>query len=654
MKRIKYIVSFFLILLCLILSGELYQNHLESFTNGLYYFISADNDKSQFSDIQSICEKNDCEAFCFKRETENMLSTSITVYSAEKTVERIKKECSIDSGEYKSFFSGSTTLTFEDFMSAPPEETTFFIFGSEDDIKEVRNAFCDLHGGGWYHKDDKESAQWLLLVLWIIFAILFLLLTWFDIQFQKKENFILVSLGKSVWSLIFKNILKDTAFLCILYSVLTFLLNKKTYVMYKQKESLLILAGVVVINMLLYFTMHRYDLKKALSSSNFSNAVLSNCYVIKAIALIVTVLVLSTNVLLIADNAKMLMQYDKISEYNDYQFMDLYCDLKTDDEYELEKLEEKVSSVKKEIFYELYKENNVAFSVSMRSGDDCKYLLVDKNAMNLISGISEVENIDLTKDYYILIPDKINKEDAESVADDVFKFLFDEIGDICTHETLSYKGTHNIAYFENKDSVLSGFETTVNPVIILCNVSDAAIDTALKESKFYDGFELNDVMFRFTQEDTDSWSERFDFEKNGFKIASTSVTAKADYVESATERIVLLNTVISIFMLLLEFMIMTTTVKLEYTANAMTVSLKKILGYSIFSRNKAVLGLNLFSVFIAAFTSVMISVTARMEIWKTSLVIGLIILIAEAFIISYYVLKMDKSSVAKILKGGCL
>lgn len=657
MKKIKYSVSLFLLIFCLLISGELYQNHLESFTNGLYYFNAASDSKSQFSDIQYICKENNCEVFCIKRKTKSMLETSITIFADKKTVERIKNECSIASGEYNSLFSGSTTVYFKDFLSAPATDTTFYFFGNEDNIKLVRNIFCQTYGGGAVHKTNIDDAQWLLCVLWIIFATLFLLLTWFDIQFQKKENFILISLGKSAWAIIFKNILKDTSYLCILYPILCFLLNKETYVMYRQRESLLILISIIVINSILYFSMHKYDLKKALSSSNFSNVVLSNCYLIKAISLIITVIVLSTNVLVILENGNILMQYKKISEYEGYQFVDIYFDSTSDSDYkELENGQENAGAIAKKIFYDLYRENAVAFSVVGMTSNDCKYLLVDKNSKNLISHISELEKIDWKKDYYILVPDNYKTKDNASEALEVFEIFFEEIANICTYDTLSYKGNHNIVYFKNEsDNVISGFETTSNPVIILCNFYDTTINAALKNGRFSsDDSLISNMMFKFTDEDINLWREQFDFKGNSLNITATPVTDKANYVKSAVERIVLLNTVISLFMILLEFMIMTTTVKLEYTVNAMTVSLKKILGYSILKRNQGVFGLNFFSVFIATFTSVMISIMSLLEIWNLSLVIGLAVLIVESITITHYVIKLDKIHVPKILKGGCL
>ena len=656
MKKIKYVIVFFLFIFTFLLGSELYQNHLDSFTNDLYFFYSECDMENRYSDMLRLAKENDCEVFCFDKKNESMLSTTITVYASNEISPQIKQICKIAPGEYKSLFSGSTKVEFKDFLSNPSTDTTFYFFGTKDNVETINETYRRTYNGGAVHKNQLESGQWLYPVLLSIFAILLLLLTWFDIQFQKKENFILVSLGKSNWSIILKNIIMDSIYICGIYLGLYLFLHNHIYVKYLLKETLLAFAATLLLNALLYFSMLGYDLKKALSTSNFSAAALSNCYVVKAVTLIITVVVLSSNVLLIGQNGNILMQYSKINAFDGYQFLDIYSTANYDDD----SLQGEIiaGTVGKQIFYDYYKDNKVAFSVVGMGDSNTEYLLIDKKATNLIESITDSIDIDWEKDFSILIPKAYQdqKKSIEKNAKSTFKIYFEEIYSETNHESIFYNGTHNVVYFKNeKYNLQSGFETIVNPVIVFCHFSEDSVNKVLQSNVIDDeSLEFKNFMFKVSDEDIPSLEEKYLFREKNLEVVSTGVVEKADYVKAAIERIILLNAIISLFMLLLEFMITTTTVKLEYTTNAMTVSVMKILGYSIFSRNKAVFILNGFAAFIAVFTTIVSSVMARLSVWRIALIISIVFILIESVIIYYYVRKLDKTNVSKILKGGSL
>ena len=137
--------------------------------------------------------------------------------------------------------------------------------------------------------------------------------------------------------------------------------------------------------------MLRYDLKMALSKSNFSNSVLSNCYVLKALSLVITIITLSANILIITDNGMLLNQQNNIAKYKDYSFIDVY----SENHYEENtRTNEIIERVKADIIFREYLNNDIAFSAVALSGTDCDYLMVNKNAIDTLSGIKNVKKID--------------------------------------------------------------------------------------------------------------------------------------------------------------------------------------------------------------------------------------------------------------------
>ena len=138
LKKIKFAVCVFLLLFCLALGGELYQVYLDSFTDGVYYFSSSRMVYDTDSDIQkkkekitALSEKNNCMVFCAEKNLIGASSAEITVYTPDKaTEEEVKKRLSIAPGEYKSLFSGITTVYFKDFYEAS-DNMYFYFFNSK-------------------------------------------------------------------------------------------------------------------------------------------------------------------------------------------------------------------------------------------------------------------------------------------------------------------------------------------------------------------------------------------------------------------------------------------------------------------------------------------------------------------------------------------
>ena len=102
---------------------------------------------------------------------------------------------------------------------------------------------------------------------------------------------------------------------------------------------------------------------------------------------------------------------------------------------------------------------------------------------------------------------------------------------------------------------------------------------------------------------------------------------------------VLLNSVLSAFLLVLNVMLISVIVKIEYLVHSKEIALKKILGYSVLQRNIAILFLNVFAVSIAFITGAIVSLT---------------ILFVNSILILTNMTAAEKHNTAHILKGGSL
>ena len=660
MKKIKLFVMFLLLIVILVFGSELYQNHLDSFTEGLSFFHFASNNKADwYSKVVRLAEDNNCSIFSFDQTNESMLKTVVTVYASKNSQKEVTHQCRIEPGEFKSLFSGITTVEFKELYSNPATEGEFYLIGDEEDIKLMNEAYRRSFGGGPVHKSEVGADQWLYPAILSVFGVLTLLLTWFEILLKKKENFVLISLGKSGFSIAIKNIIIDILFIGGIYTVLFFALRGRIYVGYMLRETISGISLIILVNSFLHLTVVRYDLKKALSSSSFSGSVLSNCYVIKAIVMIITVIILTSNVVLTVQNSHTLFQYKNVDPFEGYEFLDVHFKrgYLSEDIGDIE-ADDYTGKIEKRLFYEMCRDGKAAFSFFGMESKGRDYLFIDKNASCLINDTIEKNNIIMSADYSVLIPSSLKKQkkNIKEKAESIFDCFFPELTDDAKVETVIYAGEKDVLYFENKnDDLTSCFSTADDPVIIYCHFSNELLVSALKgEMLEADGTETANIMFKLSPDDLSELEKRVALESEGLELSHTGLVEKANYGKSAMERIILLNTVMSLFMIALELMITATTIRLEYAANAMTVALKKVLGYSMTKRNRGVFLLNTFAAFIGVFTTIMISITTRITVWRYAVAISIVLMLFEGLIICFYVKKADDANVSKILKGGSL
>ena len=78
-------------------------------------------------------------------------------------------------------------------------------------VSTLRDTVYNTYATSYIHRENTTGLEWLIGAVWTVSLLFLLLLTWLDIQFQKKEIFLRLSLGSSVWQIIGKNVLADTS-----------------------------------------------------------------------------------------------------------------------------------------------------------------------------------------------------------------------------------------------------------------------------------------------------------------------------------------------------------------------------------------------------------------------------------------------------------
>lgn len=656
MKKVKLAAAFFLLFTTFVLCGELYQKYLGTYTNQFNYFdIScedADERREAFELLKSLSDQYNLQIFMTSKKTDDAFSYHETIYCSDEVYNTLKEDYEVRIGRFKSLFSGDTEITVENYDSAAENlnaERCYFI-GDYKNVQIVREFFNTSFGSSYIHKEATSSYHWLIICLWLIVGLLICLLTWLDIQFQKKENFVLISLGVSRFRIIIKNIITDFSAYFLIYSVLFFTLKNYTYLGYRLAASLPLFIASVILSSLLYLSLYKIDYKQALYGANINESTVSNGYLLKALTMFVTVVVLSSNIILITSNYKSFSQLNELKQFSDYSFLSLErynLSYENDDE-------EYYENTLRQIYADYYKQNKVASASNMFETDEWECVLINNNSIELIADINEVKNLSLNKDCYIFMPSGCtDREKTETLIKDVVYMDFYGLEN-ADFEIVTYKSNKEILsvnYSEAPGSL--GFRSHENPIIVYCNFSPEILKS-LDSSMRIPGSNFSDIMFNISEQDIKDLEQKYDTEAHGCYFVRQSVNDRFEHFEASLFRIVLLNSIISVLMIALEATIISTLIKMEYKAHSIELAVKKTLGYSIFQKNKSLFFLNTYAAVIGVATVIVISLMYKFSLWYVVLISGIALLALEYLIIVLNILKFEKTNIAKILKGGSL
>ena len=121
------------------------------------------------------------------------------------------------------------------------------------------------------------------------------------------------------------------------------------------------------------------------------------------------------------------------------------------------------------------------------------------------------------------------------------------------------------------------------------------------------------------------------------------------------EKICLMTGLLAIVFFLMEAVLIQTVVRLEYNIRAKELAVKKILGYSIFEKNKKILMTTLSVIIVGFLGAVAACIALHITVAVGFLLLGCLVLSAlEAGVVVHNIVRTEKTEVVKILKGDSL
>lgn len=657
MQKIKILICILLLAVGFLFNGELYMLYLDNFQESYYqsnFYIENTNkslNKEIIQEFESAGEKYETEFFVIDRKLESAYETEIIIYGTDKALKYLQTK-DIRNGTFNSLFFGQAKVKYKYFseIDSLSKYNTFYFIGDETEKKNFdlfKASLIDKYGGGFPKLEGSDKETWMnLLSVWSIVFGLALMMTLYNILYQKKEIMVRIILGENLNGIFIKNAIVDTVTFFVLFFLISKLLSSFSCVGFKISFVFILFCIFLVLNILINATILFVDFKKDLADGGGGQGILTSSYVLKVIITILVSLILAGNFVVIKDAYNLYQQKDFFENHKEYSYYQL--------EYKIDNNLGKTyedNLFMNQQFYQRFQEKSLQY-VDLTENFDSTYpvLLNNKTSIQEIENIypSIAKAIQKAKEekIYILLPSNIMPGSQEhTIAIDICNAFFDNAGydpveSIEYEEGISMVGVHK--WNEYKLTLYK------NPIILYNNTSFKVNELLTG----YDVYYMCDTMYDISEEEWQSFIQEFNVE--GQIVSKSNVLDVYKHNWNITLRNMRMIITLSAFLLLLEMSLIVFIIRLEYQFNAIEMALKKIVGYSLYEKNKQIINVTLLSNFIGILAAFIISNILKLQGGYPLILIGILLLLLELCYIFYKAKKIETLTVVEILKGGQL
>ena len=642
-----------------VIIGESFADNVGGFVYEYYNvsFSSSGDVSDMDGDIIGAAKKDNVKVFTVVDDVKSTLEADMCIYGSNGAEDYINKNDGIHAGKYKSAISGDTKIMFKDLKDfrSSEKKLDFHIIGDESDVMRFQKDLADAYSVTAPEKGSEGTKEKDVYLMWGLALFLVLLLSAYDVVLQKKENFIKISLGEKISKIIFKNIGIDAAAFALAFCASLLVTSLLTYPFYLFKVSLTMLLTFIVINSLLYFSLYFYDLKKIFSNVKISKNLLSLNYVLKTVSIIVTVIVISSNLVVISEGIDYYKTYNPFfSKYKDYYYTDFY--LNDNSEMSSNSAAENYltkNQVMQETFYRKYYNQFDATAMvncfQSMNGKNAT-MFANSHALDILKqNFGELNDKKLDKEIYFLIPESLkNNQAVIRNLNDIVTF-FEGKSFKFSYEPIYYKGDRKVVCI-TQDAV-GGFKIEKNPMIIYNNVDQSKRMNSIGEACSKFSF-TPCIMYKLSMNEVSKFIGENGLTNGSHKV--TNVYEKYEHQWNIVKKGLTLNLALSVLVLFLEVTILLAITRLEYEANSVELSIKKVLGYSKWLKNNKMILLTIASTLFGIICAAAIFMKLKIGGMQYILCTGAAVMLFDLILTVFHINKIEKSNVQKILKGGSL
>ena len=659
MRKIKIIVIYMLITIGFIFNGELSILYLDDFQKSYYQsgfdFVNREaaiEEEEVIEDFLKAGKMHDVDFFFLDSRIISAYAKEITVFGTPNALKTLQAKGILE-GKHKSLFMGETIVRYEDFSNIKTMEKfkDCYYIGDQSQQEAMRLFKANLvgkYGGGLPKLFSSDKATWLnLFSVWSIIFGLILLMTIYEIISLKKEIMVRITLGEDVRTVFGKNALGDIGILVSAFLSVPFLLSTLSNVYFKIEVLVLAFLVFMITNTLINAVILRVNFKKDIAARRSGGGLLTANYILKTMTTMLTLIVLSSNFAILAQGYLMYKQGDFFSEHKNYSYYQLNYRVNN----HLGKTISDDETMNQE-FYKRFQKYSLQYNdLTANYSSPYPVILINSNSFEEISRASNalteaVKSAD--DDYYILIPSGISEDSQEYfIAKEIFTTFFGRSIDSSTKiKTKVYDNDVSLVGIHNMGKYVS--RPMENPIILFNNTLQQIDESQADKAMYY----AYSTMYNIPEQDFNHFIAEYQL-SDQIMVKSNALDVY-EYNWAIISRNMKLVVILSIFLLALEIALISFIIKLEYRFNAMELALKKVLGYSLFARNKQLIRITLvvflMSIILAFLLRGFLGIAEGADlIWG-----GLILLAVESVFIAKKARAMEKTNVPAILKGRVL
>ena len=666
-KLIKLIILFILVMCMFGLTEMLYQDHINSFTYAYPYQTSSytlpdgqSQDKMN-EDMLSAAEKNNVRFFYVDSYNKTDFDGIVNIYYSDESVkDPIAKQDYIKQGYYSTILESHEVNFYplSEIKKSDESHSTYYLIGSKEDINAFNVSLADSYGGNPIQKACKNEFNnfYPLLALWAIVIAVFVLLTVYEVQTNKKETAVGISMGEKPINVFAKNIFADIFGIAVSFLASMAAFDYFEIFGFYGDVILISIAGLLIADIGIFSSVFFMKIKNVFAGQINSKALLGTSYFIKALTTILTVLIISVSCAAIKQAADFYSQKDFFETQN-FSFVGIRCTDKNG-RYDIERED----LLNKELHKKLFESNN---STMMLGGFDLKICGRDIIVYNQNSGkylfenIKDVKEDELPKNKIIfLAPQKYCKDGIDKTyIDQIIASILNTYGNYdknydFQYDIVYYKDNVRLMNLAYENYGLSGYSN--NPVIAYVNFDESSSDCPLKGGRHSTGYTLYNITNEELQKlCADVNDELFNGE---LEIRATAHSAMDNYMHyrNLLQKTLYGSCFISILLILLEIILIYYVVKLEYIINAKELALKKILGYTLFERQKKLMLSTIIISVVGIIAAIIINYSLKFSGLAYLLLGGSLTAVTDILVAMAFIIKTEKTQVTKILKGGAL
>ncbi len=666
MKTIKLIITGLLIMIAVTISGDLFQDYLRHFE---YKFDHTSfslpfkiNGEEMTNDLLNTAQKNDVRFFTVQRKSNGIYEDEICIYCSDLSVMSvIDDECKISVRSYDSLFFGKTIITVKSFEEATNELLTgsYYLLGDSENELNFKMSLIDKYGGGLITDGyDPRDDSLIVIMLWVAVLVIYILLSLFEFFLTQKKIALLISMGANISKLIIKNVIVDVAALLSIYLLFRIAAARFTNPNFYQIYHYIFVLLIVAVDIVSYMRYRKINVQHVLKGNRSQNTLLNCCYVGKCITTALTVALIASNLITISDALTWRSQEDFWKKYYSYNQLSARYICENDNCFSDT---QKNSDLNYKAYCYFFNKANVSLMSYVADEDffGQPVIAYNKNLTDYLqNSLKSIDFWNLTENkVYALLPIKCYKNGFTSLQKDeldhMSNYLIDWDG--------SYTEGSEIIYYEN-DVRLLALESNPdfipkyykNPIILFVNI-DEEKNPRINTGDDNIGSNVDFTIYDTSPDDFRAFLQADCPSGYSIQVFFSNVKDQFLYKLSVKEKSLYISVFLLVLITLLNSIITYVTVQMNYTINAVELSIKKVLGYSMFELHKA----TIIGSFICSFFSTIIATVINLALgsnvnpfWVP--ILGMFFLLTDLILITLIIKKMENKQIVKALKGGAL